>query len=394
MVQWGHMRILFFNYEYPPLGGGAGNASKYILEQYAEMPDIEVDFVTSSIDDQYSIERIGENIRIHHLPIGKNAQNLHFQTKKDLMRYSMAAWKFALKLTKEHNYDLSHSFFSVPCGFLSYGLKLRRGLPYIVSLRGADVPGYSERFKGLYGILTPLIKTIWKNADFVIANSKGLKDLALECRPKKVIGVIPNGVDVDQFKPIEKSEQDDKFDILCVSRITPRKGIRYLIKALEKFIVEHPYVHLTIIGDGNEKASLENLVRGLGLSHSVTFKGLIPHDQLPEEYHKADVFVLPSLNEGMSNTMLEALASGLPIVTTQTGGSDELVRNGVNGLIVKMQDSDDLAEKLLMLIEQDQLRRNMGRLSRELALTLSWENVAKQYVELYREVVNLRKLKG
>lgn len=387
------MRVLFFNYEYPPLGGGAGNASKYILEQYAKTPDVEVDFVTSSIDEKYSIETIGNNVRIHRLPIGKNVNNLHYQTKGDLIRYTRAAWKFSLKLTKENRFDLTHSFFSVPCGALSYGLKLRRKLPYIVSLRGADVPGYSERFKGLYGILCPIMKKIWKSADFVIANSQGLKELALRSKPEKVIGVIPNGVDVDQFHPAEKHEKAEKFEILCVSRITPRKGIRYLIKALEKFIAEHPYVHLTIIGEGNEKASLENLVRSLGMKHNVLFKGLIPHDKLPEEYHKADVFVLPSLNEGMSNTMLEALASGLPIIATQTGGSDELVRNGVNGLIVKMQDSDDLAQKLLMVIDQDQLRANMGRLSRELALTLSWESVAKQYLQLYTEVINLQKIK-
>ncbi len=386
------MRVLFFNYEYPPLGGGAGNASKYILEQYAKMPDVEVDFVTSSIDEKYSVETIGDNIKIHRLPIGKNANNLHYQTKGDLIRYTRAAWKFSLKLTKENRFDLTHSFFSVPCGTLSYGLKLRRKLPYIVSLRGADVPGYSERFKGLYAILTPIIKTIWKNAAFVISNSKGLKELALQSKPGKEIGVIPNGVNTDIFFPAEEEQIKEKFEIICVSRITPRKGIRFLIKALERFIINHPYVHLTIIGDGNERESLENLVRGLGLSHSVTFRGLIPHEQLPEEYRKADVFVLPSLNEGMSNTMLEAVASGLPIIATQTGGSDELVRNGVNGLIVKMQDSNDLTDKLSMLIEQEQLRKNMGRLSRELALTLSWESVAKQYVELYQEVINLKKM--
>lgn len=387
------MKILFFNYEYPPLGGGAGNASKYILEQYAKIPDLEVDFVTSSIDDEYHLETIGDLIRIHRLPIGKNASNIHYQTKGELMRYAKVAWKFALKLTKDNHYDLSHSFFSVPCGALSYGLKIRRGLPYIVSLRGADVPGYSERFKSLYGVLTPIIKIIWRNASFVIANSQGLRELALESKPKNTIGVIPNGVNVEQFKPAEKAAHAEKFEILCVSRITPRKGIRYLIKALEKFIVEHPYVHLNIIGEGNEKESLENLVRGLGLSHSVTFHGLLPHDQLPHEYAKADVFVLPSLNEGMSNTMLEAIASGLPIIATQTGGSYELVKDGVNGLIVRMQDSDDLAQKLAILVEQEQLRLNMGRLSRELALTMSWESVAGQYLELYREIVNLKKMR-
>ena len=84
------MRILFLNYEYPPLGGGAGNATAYLLKEFAKIPGLEVDLVTSAIDKKYQLEKIGENIRIHRLPIGKNPKNLHFQSQKDLLIY---AWK-------------------------------------------------------------------------------------------------------------------------------------------------------------------------------------------------------------------------------------------------------------------------------------------------------------
>jgi len=195
------MKILFFNYEFPPLGGGAGNASYYLLREYAKNPDLQVDFVTASVDEKYHLLKMGENITIHRLPIGKNAENIHYQTKKELISYTWNAYWFARKLAKQNAYDLSHSFFSVPCGVISMFLKWEFKIPYIISLRGSDVPGYSERFVGLYKWITPTILKIWKGASFVVANSQGLKDLALKSESKKEIGVVYNGIDVEEFFP-------------------------------------------------------------------------------------------------------------------------------------------------------------------------------------------------
>ena len=126
------MRVLFFNYEYPPLGGGAANATFYILQEYAKLPGLKVDLVTSSIDSEYHLERIGDNIVVHRLPIGKNKTNLHFQSQKELIVYSWKAYFFAWKLIRKNKYALTHSFFSVPCGFLSTVIKMQFGLPYII----------------------------------------------------------------------------------------------------------------------------------------------------------------------------------------------------------------------------------------------------------------------
>jgi uncharacterized YceG family protein len=95
------MRILFLNYEYPPLGGGAANATDYILEEYSKIPDLTVDLVTSSIDGEYHLEKSGENIFIHRLPIGKNKNNLHYQSQKELLAYAWKAYFFSKKLTSE-----------------------------------------------------------------------------------------------------------------------------------------------------------------------------------------------------------------------------------------------------------------------------------------------------
>lgn len=386
------MKILFFNYEFPPLGGGAGNASFYLLREYAKNPEVQVDFVTASIDEKYHLLKMGENINIHRLPIGKNADNIHYQTKKDLIAYTWNAYWFSRKLAKQNAYDLTHSFFSVPCGAISLLLKWEFKLPYIVSLRGSDVPGYSERFVGLYRWITPTILKIWKSASFVVANSQGLKDLALKSEPKKEIGVIYNGIDIEEFVADQSKCNPEHFTIICVSRVTPRKGIRFLIQAFKTLSGRYDQARLLIVGDGNEKKSLEDLVQGLGIKDKVEFAGAIAHENVLAYYQRANIFVLPSLNEGMSNVMLEALAVGLPVVATDTGGTKELLTNNVNGLVVKMKDSNDLAEKIEKLILSPELEKTMSLESRKLAQTLSWGKVAGEYVELYRKTINITKI--
>lgn len=382
------MRILFLNYEYPPLGGGAANATQYILEEYSKIPDLSVDLITSSIDEKYYEEKIGNNIKIYRIPIGKNSKNLHYQSQKDLLVYSWKAYFYAKKLIAQNKYDLTHSFFTVPCGFLSLVFKKKYKIPYIISLRGADVPGYAERFSFIYKLLTPLIKKIWKNSAEVISNSQGLKELALKANPKQKIDVIYNGIDIKKFTPNISLKNNDKFIITPgASRLTSRKGLKYLIEAVQKLSQKYPQIKLEIMGSGKEeKEKLEKLVANLNIQDKVEFLGRIPREETFSYYQKSDVFVLPSLNEGMSNAMLEALSSGLPIIATDTGGSKELIKEGENGYIIKMKNSDDIAQKLEKLINNPELKKRMGENSRKKALELSWEKVAKKYFNLYKEV--------
>ncbi len=380
------VRVLFFNYEYPPLGGGAANATAYILQEYAKMPNLEVDLVTSSIDGDYHLEEISTNVRIHKLPIGKNAKNLHYQSQKDLLLYTWKAWKFAQNLCRKNHYDLSHSFFTIPCGAISWRLFRKYQIPYVISLRGSDVPGYSDRFGFIYKLTESLVKKIWNQAKAVVSNSQGLKELALKTDSNQQIEVIYNGIDTEKFFPVSDREDLDFHLTLGGTRITHRKGIKYLILALEKLLPKYPQIKMDIIGEGNQKTELEELVREKKMEGPIRFVGKVAHEKILSFYQRSKVFVLPSLNEGMSNAMLEALASGLPIVSTRTGGADELVEDGCNGFLVKKNDPDDLAIKIEKLILDPNLQKEMGRNSRIKAEQLSWQKVAEQYFQLYQKI--------
>lgn len=383
-------RVLFFNYEYPPLGGGAGNATHHLILEYAKRNDVCVDLITSSISANFEQEKISPNVTIFKLPIGKNAQNLNFQTKFELIKYTFKAYFFALKLLKNKKYDLTHSFFAVPCGFISLLLKWQFKIPYIVSLRGADVPMYSERFKFLYKIITPLIKLIWSQAKFVITNSKGLTELAEKSSQNQKFEVIFNGVDTNFYQVSErkKADREKEFIVLCASRLSKRKGIKYAIDGFAKISAKYPQMKMVIAGgEGNAMKDLKEQVFNLNLTNKIEFLGHYKKEQAPLIYQKSDVFVMPSLNEGMSNNLLEALSSGLPILMTPVGGAEELVKNDENGFLIETKNSEIIAEKLAYLIENLNKVEEMGKESRKIAENMSWEKMVSEYVSFYEKII-------
>lgn len=363
-------KILVLNYEFPPLGGGAANATYYLLKEFARDPNLQIDLVTSSVDT-FRVEKFSENITIHFLDIKKNG-NFHYQSMKDLLRYSFLAYRYCKKLKTQKEFDLIHAFFGIPCGYIA--MKLR--LPYIVSLRGSDVPFYNKRFQLLDTILFQrLSRKIWKNAKLVIANSDGLKDLAFQTTPTQNIGVIYNGVDTEKFCPIARKEENSVLRLVSTGRLIERKGYQYLLEAMKNI----SGVELTLVGDGNLRESLEKYA--LENSLNVKFLGRCEQAKIVEILQNSDVFVLPSQNEGMSNSILEAMACGLPVITTNTGGSSELIQE--NGFIIEKENVKALEESIQKFIENKNLLTTFGINSRKMAEKMSWKNVAVEYKRIY-----------
>lgn len=363
------------NYEYPPLGGGAANATRHLLDAWARHDEIEIVLICSS-PDVASIESPHAKVRIERLDIGKRS-GLHYQTQVELLRYAWRAWRRSRQLLREERFDGCLAFFGIPCGFIAS----RLGLPYIVSLRGSDVPFYNPRFALLDRLLFQrLSRRVWRRAACVVANSVGLHLLANKTAADQMIEVIPNGVDTERFHP--PLSPAEGFEILCVARLIPRKGIADLIRAVAQL---PPAARLTVIGDGTERDNLKLLAEGLGIAERVRLLGALTHDALPPHYRAAHVFALPSKNEGMSNTVLEAMASGLPLVLTDTGGTAELLEPGVNGVMVPMSDPAALARALMRYLEEPELARAHGAVSRRKSEAMGWKASAEAYLKLFEQ---------
>lgn len=378
------MRILILNYEFPPLGGGAGNATAGLVRALEGVPDTEVVVVTSSLDD-FQVEHRGlsDNSTIYRLPIGKKGKNIHFQSNKDLLRYSFECYRFLRKLLAEESFDLCHAVMTVPGGVNAW--LIRRKVPYLVSLQGSDVPGYSARFKLLYAFLTPIIHRIWKDSRGVISNSEVLRDLAWQSAPEQSIDVIPNGIDRHRFFPGEgMSATLEKLRIICVGRLIERKGVWELLEAMPKVLARVPNAHLDLAGSGDLKQALADRISSMDLNDAVTLHGPVPQEELPVLLRRASLFALPSHAEGMSNALLEGIACGLPVVVTDTGGTKELLDG--NGLVIPMKDPDSLADAIIEILSDESKRSAMRKASLKVADRYSWEALGASYLEMYKAI--------
>jgi len=363
------------NYEFPPIGGGAANANFQILKKLSKK-NIKIDVVTSSPNKKFLKEKFSKNITIYRVNVYK--KNVHYWTMKEILTYTRKTSTLVNKLVNQNTYDLCHSFFTWPTGLIAY--VFRKKIPYIVSLRGSDVPGFNPRLDLLYRPLQFLSRLIWSNAEKVVANSHGLKLLAEKTWNGK-IDVIYNGIDTEKFNPRKSNHKN--LVILTVARLIPRKGLDYLIKSIPNIVKKNKNIELRIIGEGSEKKKLVELAKELGIKKYVKFVGYVPHKKLPKHYRNSDVFILPSLYEGMSNTVLEALASGLPIITTNTGGTKELIDK--NGIIIKKSSIIEIENAILSLTDKKRLK--MGEISRKTALKFTWKEVADRYFKIYKELI-------
>lgn len=376
------MKILFLNYEYPPLGGGAAVATEAILREWAKDKKHEIHLVTSAVGRHREHIRLGGEVYIHRLPIGKNAKNLHSQSIRDILAYSLKACFFLVSFVRRQKkpFDVTLAFFTLPCGFLAYLLKVLFRIPFVTALRGSDVPGFSEKYDTFYVIVGPLVRFLWKRSAVVIPNSPGLETLARKTSPDQPMTIIENGVDTEHFVPAPESKTRERVVLLSTSRLTPRKRIDALIRVFAQATerTSRP-LELRLIGDGEQRAELERLATELRMGDKVKFLGRYPHERLREAYQEADVFVLPSKNEGMSNSALEALASGLPLLVSGTGGMSQLVADEKNGFFIDPDDIAGFVETIVKLAEDQELREKLGKQSRERALTRSWSVVVAAF---------------
>jgi glycosyltransferase involved in cell wall biosynthesis len=366
------------NYEFPPIGGGAGNAHLSLLRQYAGNSELNADVLTSAPKPGFSKESFSENITIYKVGIHK--KNLHFWRKAEVLEWLFKARFRYRRLLRENDYDLVHAFFGFPTGWLCY--RSANKLPYIISLRGSDVPGYNIRLGLDYKLMAGLFRRIWSGAALVVANSSGLRKLALEFMPALDIRVIPNGVDTGKFHPSEEQTLTKPIQALTVSRLISRKRIDLLIRAVARAKGLGIDVRLNIAGQGNLMEPLRRLAAELNIADSVAFMGAVSAEQMPQLYRDNDILVMSSAHEGMSNAMLEAMASGLPIITTRCEGVEELIED--NGIVVEEPNAEKIAEAINKLADDEQLYGRMCSAARKHAENFSWDSVAKGYLKLYQ----------
>lgn len=378
------MRIAMFNNEFPPLGGGTGTVNQEILHQFAEKHAYEIDLFTSAMGKQYQIVQFSEHIRLIKVPV--NNKNIHHSTGKELILYTYQSFWKAIKEHNKKKYNLSMSWSTVPAGWNSYWLKKVYGVPYIIRVTGPDIPYYEKRYDRIYPILTPIIKLVWSNASKIVAKCQTEKDMVRKYETKVGVQLIYNAIDNRKFLINSDRVFTNKLTLICVARLIKRKGQETIIYAIHQLLQQGMTFYLNLVGTGDDEQRLRELVSKLNINHLVTFSGYIPRDQISRQYDDAQIFTLPSYNEGMSNALLEAMASGLPVLVTQTGGTDELVRLGKEGFIFQAGKVQEAVVHLRNMYENRELLMQMSKNVRRMAEQNSWENASKKYELIFQEI--------
>ena len=391
----GPLRILLLNYEYPPLGGGAGIASAALAQRLASR-GILVDVVTSRPDGVRDAERsaglacisVAPNLTLYR--VRSRRRGIHQAGFFGAGSYLYSAIPAARKLLRAHRYDIVHIYFSLPTGALIPALPLG-DIPVVVSLRGSDVPGYDERNPKLvlaHRLLRPLTRWIWRRASRVVPVCDSLGLLARETSPSLEYSVIGNGVDLDLFRPGAPAATRESLPVRClaVGRLIERKGLADVLRAW-RLLPRGKYT-LEIAGGGPQDAALRALATELGLSDDVRFTGPLSRDEIAARCRGADMFVLTPHEEAFGNVFAEAIAAGLPVIGSDIGAIPDLVRQGENGILVQPGDADAIARAVRELGDDPARRAEIATRNRARAESmLSWDTAAESYLALYAELM-------
>ena len=244
-----------------------------------------------------------------------------------------------------------------------------------------------RKFKRI--VSNPILSLFTKEIVTISASTKQSL-ITYENFPARRIRVVYNGIDLGRFsqttdrlakrRELGLAADDPVFGI--VARLDPIKNHAMLLRACQQVVKVMPNARLLIIGDGPERARLEELTQTLGLAAHVTFLGA--RQDISELLQTFDVFALSSFSEGTSVTLLEAMGVGVPIVATNVGGNPEVVSDGETGWLVESGNANDMAAKLLQLLQDDALRARMGNAGKQRVHALfSIEKMVQAYVNLY-----------
>ncbi len=410
------MQIAMLSYHTCPLatlgGKDTGGMNVYVqmLTRRLGRLGIHVDVYTRSQDEHvpHVLHDLGYGNRIVHVPSGPEIPLPKPKLSEYIPTFVDGIIQFASQ--KKIHYDIIHSHYWMS-GIAALALKKVWSVPVItmfhtLGLMKQRVARSDEEAEGDYRVNGE--KEVLINSDRIVAST--LAEFAqlqwlYQADPSKVV-VIPPGVDTSHFYPILPEEAKEFIGIppehrmlLYVGRIEPLKGIDTLIRSLSiirrKGILDrHCCLCLSIIGgdpiveDGDmsdEMARLKSLSEEYGLVDLVTFLGRRDQDALPYYYSAAEAVIMPSHYESFGMVALEAMACGTPVVASEVGGLAFLVKDGETGFHFPAEDPEALSERLIALIENDDLRKNMSANAASLAKEYDWQIIAQRISGLYDE---------
>jgi len=301
-----------------------------------------------------------------------------------------------------HEMDIAHAQYNTPYSdYSALRYAKKKNIPFVVTYHN-DAPESGGIFirnwaNKIYN--KTLLKNVLSGADAIIATSNSYVNESMFLGDyKEKIEVIPNGINLNEFENnLSKSECRKKLDlpqdkkiILFFGNIVVYKGPYILLKAISTIKDFIKDFELVFAGRGEMQEELIKMAKNLGVEKNIRFSGYVEEHLKPLYFKSADIFCLPSINlaEAFGIVNLEAMACGVPIVSTKLGGIPDVVESGKNGLLAEPGDEKSLADALIYLLENEDTAKKMGNYGKQKVQDYSWEKIAEQTEEVYKKLLN------
>ena len=369
----------------PPLKGGGVEMHIFCLMKELAKLGHEVHYV-GGISNTNELN----GIKLHEVDVSRSDEPLKLEYWiPRAVKAEIGVCRKSFIATKKINFDIIHIHEvrgNIPGLFLSF----LKSAPTVFTIHG--LTPWMHKFNSfLEGKLRKLMwfisdLQVLKRVDHIITVNEAIKShLALYWKiPESKVTYIPNGIDLSNFSIERNCDILKKYDIpsrycLFVGHLIRRKGITYLLEALDKI----PNISCVVVGVGPERYRLIRFFKKLEYQGKVISLGGIPYKDLISLYKRAEFLVLPSISEAFPTVILEAMASGIPIVAFDLPGLRRLVINGYNGFLVPPRNVEKLSEKIRFLFENKSVCNIMGRNAQKIASKYDWSNIAKMIIKVY-----------
>jgi len=366
---------------FPPTVGGTENQAK-ILAQHLEKKGYKVWIATMRLPREERYEDL-DGIKVNRLLS-------YLNSKRFSPLFLLALVVFLMRERRRYGIIHAHLASSPALVSILVGLILRkkRVLKLGASREYGDIATSEKTRRGRFKLW--LLKRSVQR--FVVSNQEMKEELLMRGFCPTAIELIPNGVDTERFSPLQKDEVkkikekmgfEGKRFVNFIGRLEPQKNVDTLIKAWAELKDKFPH-RLLIVGEGSARDHLEGLVKSLNMEEKVMFVGRVSPEEIPLYHHVGDVFVLSSLSEGISNSLLEAMSCAQAVLATRIGGNAEVIEDEVDGLLFAPGNIFDLSRKLEILLLDGEKRELMGKKAREkMVKKYSLPLIASRYCELY-----------